>query len=149
MDSLQMLNLALIGGTAVLLLGALALAGYLWQGWRSGDAAGVERQVRWVGWGGWALASLSILSLPVSAWWLAHLQPWPLSARWLLGGALLYIPAFCAWLLLAGRLQRLRLAVQGGFGEAVTAPLRATQVLAALTLLLFALLWLLVILKPL
>ncbi|MCY1290597.1 hypothetical protein D9M68_481130 [compost metagenome] len=145
MDTVQTLNLALIGGTALLLVAALALAWYAWRALRSGGEQ-AARQLGHVGWGGWALALLSILSLPVSAWWLAHLQPWPLGALWLLGGALLYIPAFCAWLLLAGRLQRLRGAVQGG-GE-VAAPLRATQVMAGLTLLLFGVLLVLVIAKP-
>lgn len=148
MDTLQTLDLALIGGTAVLLLAALALAWHLWRGWRSGDRGRAERHLRQVGWGGWALVLLSVLSLPVCSWWLSHLQPWPLSALWLLLGSLLYIPAFIAWLLLSGRLQRLRLALQGDSGETSVAPLRAVQVLAALTWLLFAVLWLLVTLKP-
>ncbi|CAD5106083.1 DUF2269 family protein [Zestomonas carbonaria] len=145
MDTVQTLDLALIGGTALLLLVALGLAWYAWRALRS-DGEQAARQLRLVGWGGWALVLLSILSLPVSAWWLAHLQPWPLSALWLLGGTLLYIPAFFAWLLLAGRLQRLQAAVRDN-GE-LAAPQRATLVMAALTFVLFAVLLVLVIAKP-
>nr|MBO2509170.1 DUF2269 domain-containing protein [Gammaproteobacteria bacterium] len=146
MDSVQTLNLALIGGTALLLVAALGLA---WLAWRAVKLGGEQaaKRLRQIGWGGWALALLSILSLPVSAWWLAHLQPWPLDALWLLGSALLYIPAFIGWLLLAGSLQRLAVALQTG-GEQAAVP-RALTLVAVLTLGLFAVLLLLVSVKPL
>ncbi|WP_109543712.1 DUF2269 family protein, partial [Pseudomonas aeruginosa] len=113
------IQIKILHGVATVLLfgGLLGLAFYAWRSWRTGDAARVARGFKRVRLIGWPLLGLSLLALPVSGWWLAHLAGWPLGQSWLLFGACLYLLGCIFWLVLAGRLAR----VQHQAGAAETA----------------------------
>ncbi|MGC3581757.1 DUF2269 family protein, partial [Pseudomonas aeruginosa] len=57
---------------------------------------------------GWPQQGLSLLALPVSAWWLEHLAGWPMGQSWLLFGACLYLLGSIFRLVHAGRLARVQ-----------------------------------------
>ncbi|PTC39365.1 DUF2269 family protein [Pseudomonas paraeruginosa] len=114
------LQIKILHGVATVLLfgGLLGLAFYAWRSWRSADAARIARGFRRIRLIGWPLLGLSLLALPVSGWWLAHLAGWPLGAEagcWSRASSILLAPSSAAPL--AGRLAR----VQHQAGAAETA----------------------------
>jgi uncharacterized membrane protein len=112
----------ILHGLATLLFFA-GLAGLAWYGWRnfrSGEAAQIGPSLRRILLFGAPLLILAAVSLPVSGWWMVNLAGLPLGQTWLLGGAILYLFGCIAWLLLFGRVARLReqAGVEGGSGSA-------------------------------
>lgn len=116
------LLLRILHGLATLLFfgGLAGLGWYGWRNFRAGDAALVGLSLRRILLFGVPLLILSAVALPVSGWWMVDMAGLPLGQTWLLGGAILYLFGCIAWLLLFGRLSRLREQAQaeGGPGSA-------------------------------
>ena len=152
MDNYQLLKI--VHGASTLVFFA-ALGGCAWYGWRAWRAGGSEQfgaSLRRILLLGVPLLILSALALPVSGWWLVDLVGWPLGQTWLLGSAVLYLLGCIAWLLLFGRLSRLRgqaLAEGGAGSEPARRSLKFGAAYAAAGLLLFGAILALMVAKPL
>jgi uncharacterized membrane protein len=116
MPSLTLLNTLHWLATAVLLGSAAAVAYRWWRGWRAGDAAALGQTLCGPWRLAWLLMGVSLLSFPVSGWWLVHASGWSLGQAWLLGASVLYTLGVLCWLWLLARVNRLRQA-----GQAVSA----------------------------
>ncbi|UVJ43830.1 DUF2269 domain-containing protein [Pseudomonas sp. LS1212] len=127
METFTALKLVHHVGTLLLFGSALAVAIWTWRVRRSGDTAVYARNLQRPWLFVWLLMGLGLLSLPISGWWLVHMAGWSLGQTWLLGAALLYLLGCVIWLLLLGRLNRLRVAA----GEGGTTP-RTALILAVL-----------------
>jgi uncharacterized membrane protein len=141
------------GLATLLFFGGLAgLAWYGWRAFRSGDAARIGAQLRHILLFGVPLLILVAVSLPVSGWWMVDLAGLPLGQAWLLGGAILYLFGCIAWLLLFGRLARLReqaLDASGPMSPPVQRSLRFGAAYGLFGLLLFGAVVALMVTKPL
>ncbi|PZW85185.1 putative membrane protein [Pseudomonas sp. 2848] len=108
MEHLTTLKTLHILATALLLLGALGLAGWTWHARRKGDAEAYGKLLRRPLVFVWLLMGLCLLSMPFTGWWLVHLVGWPLGQTWVLVSSVIYtLGAFAVWWLVA-RLNRLR-----------------------------------------
>lgn len=148
------LLLRILHGLATLLFfgGLAGLAWYGWRNFRSGDADLLGSSLRRILLIGVPLLILVGASLPVSGWWMVDLAGLPLGQTWLLGGAILYLFGCIAWLLLFGRLARLReqaLAEGGPAAAPVRRSLKFGAVYGACGLLLFLAVLALMLAKPL
>ncbi|NBA97891.1 DUF2269 family protein [Pseudomonas sp. R5(2019)] len=104
METLTALKLA-HGLATLVVFGCIAALGYrAWRVRAQGYTTLVQRPWLFI----WLLMGLGLFSLPFSGWWLVHTVGWPLGQTWLLGGALLYMLGCICWLLLPGRLGRVR-----------------------------------------
>jgi uncharacterized membrane protein len=101
-------------GTLLLFGSALGVAVWTWRARRTGDAGVYARNLQRPWLFVWLLMGIGLLSLPISGWWLVHMAGRSLGQTWLLGGALLYLLGCVIWLLLVGRLNRLRVAPEVG-----------------------------------
>ncbi|MCY1211790.1 hypothetical protein D9M68_336070 [compost metagenome] len=141
------------GLATLLFFGGLAgLSWYGWRNFRSGDAARIASSLRRILLIGVPLLILVAVSLPVSGWWMVNLAGLPLGQTWLLGGATLYLFGCIAWLLLFGRVARLReqaLAEGGPVSAAVQRSLRFGAAYGVVGLLLFLAVLALMLAKPL
>lgn len=99
-------------GVAVALLigGALAVVYRWWRGWRTGDKAGLGETLRRPWLFAWLAMALSLVIFPISGWWMVHDTGWSLGQTWLLSGSVLYTVGILCWLLLLGRVNRMRVA---------------------------------------
>lgn len=144
----------ILHGVATLLFFG-GLAGLVWYGWRSfrsGDAALIGSSLRRILLIGVPLLILAAVSLPVSGWWMVDLAGLPLGQSWLLGGAILYLFGCIAWLLLFGRVARLReqaLAEGGPSSTPVRRSLKFGAAYGLIGLLLFLSVLALMLAKPL
>ncbi|WP_028629539.1 MULTISPECIES: DUF2269 family protein [Pseudomonas] len=141
------------GLATLLFFGGLAgLAWYGWRSFRSGDSALIGLSLRRILLIGVPLLILAAVSLPVSGWWMVNLAGLPLGQAWLLGGAILYLFGCIAWLLLFGRVARLReqaLAEGGAASAAVQRSLKFGAAYGLIGLLLFLSVLALMLAKPL
>ena len=141
------------GLATLLFFGGLAgLAWYGWRSFRSGDSALIGLSLRRILLIGVPLLILAAVSLPVSGWWMVNLAGLPLGQAWLLGGAILYLFGCIAWLLLFGRVARLReqaMAEGGAASAAVQRSLKFGAAYGLIGLLLFLSVLALMLAKPL
>jgi len=110
MQSLMVLKV-LHGLATVLLIGGAAGVIYRWwRGWRAGDkgALGQSLQRPWLL--AWLAMAVSLVIFPISGWWMVHDTGWSLGQTWLLSGSVLYTVGLACWLVLLGRINRLRVA---------------------------------------
>ncbi|WP_339527917.1 DUF2269 family protein [Pseudomonas mucidolens] len=122
METLTTLKVIHVVATVLLLGCGLALAILAWRKRSVGPACTLRRPWVFV----WLLMGISLVSMPVTGWWLVHLIGWPLGQTWILGSSVIYSVAALAWFWLLARLNRLRL---GGGGN-----LNFTLVLAVVSL---------------
>ncbi|MDH4582342.1 DUF2269 family protein [Pseudomonas sp. BN415] len=144
----------ILHGLATLLFfgGLTGLAWYGWRSFRSGDSALIGPSLRRILLIGVPLLILAAVSLPVSGWWMVNLAGLPLGQTWLLGGAILYLFGCIAWLLLFGRVAKLREQAMAEGGAASAAAQRSLKFGAAyglIGLLLFLSVLALMLAKPL
>ncbi|SEM82590.1 Uncharacterized membrane protein [Pseudomonas sp. ok272] len=114
MDTLIALKMAHRVATMLLLVGALALAVWVWRTARGGDASAPARTLQrpWVF--VWLVVGLALLSLPFTGWGMVHRVGWPLGQTWLLASSVLYAVGSLAVFWLLVRLNKLRKAAGGG-----------------------------------
>jgi len=129
MESLAVLKIFHVAATVVL-LGSVAVVIYrAWRSWKGGDrlpfASTLQRP--WVY--AWLVMALSLVSFPVTGWWLVHRVGWPLGQTWILTAAVLYVIGGGVWLLLINRVNRLRFAT--GLNEGVIAAKRRNVLIIA------------------
>lgn len=132
----------------VLLLGSVAAVLYRgWRGWKGGEqlpfASTLQRP--WVL--AWVVMGISLVSFPISGWWLVHTVGWPLGQTWILSAAVLYVVGGIAWLLLLGRVRRLR-ALGGTDQAALAKSSRNVLIIAGVALVLLLVILGLMIAKP-
>ena len=110
MQSLMVLK-ALHGLATVLLIGGAAAVIYRWwRGGQTGDKAALGHTLQRPWLFAWLAMGLSLLVFPVSGWWMVHGTGWSLGQTWLLSGSVLYTVGILCWLLLLGRVNRMRIA---------------------------------------
>ncbi|WP_449430686.1 DUF2269 family protein [Pseudomonas putida] len=108
MEQLSTLKALHLIATALLLLGALALAAWTVRARRHEGTGAYGKLLRRPLLFVWLVMGLCLLSMPFTGWWLVHLVGWPLGQTWLLASSVLYsCGAFALWWLLV-RLNRLR-----------------------------------------
>lgn len=129
MESLTVLKIVHTAATAVLLGSVAAVIYRAWRSWKGGDRLPFASTLQkpWVY--AWVVMALSLVSFPVTGWWLVHKVGWPLGQTWILSAAVLYVLGGGIWLLLISRVNRLRLAV--GASEAVIAVKRRNVLIIA------------------
>ena len=126
MDTLTVLQLVHVLATVLLVASVAVVIFKAWRSWRAGDPLPFANTLQRPWLYAWVVMGLSLLSFPVTGWWLVHRVGWPLGQTWLLSAAVLYVLGGIVWLLLLGRVNRLRLA--GSDDEAAAARQR-TRVL--------------------
>lgn len=152
MDNYLLLKIIHGASTLAFFAGLGGFAWYGWRAWRGGSAEQVSSSLRRILLLGVPLLILSAVALPVSGWWLVDLVGWPLGQMWLLGSAVLYLFGCIAWLLLFGRLSRLReqaLAEGGPASAQARRSLKFGAAYATVGLVLFGAVLALMIAKPL
>lgn len=82
----------------------VGLAVCLFRSRKTGQAAAVANCLRRLRLFVWPLLTACLILLPVSGWWLVHLNQWPLQQTWLLAGSSLFLFGCMCWLLMWGRL---------------------------------------------
>ena len=108
MEHFAALKILHVVATALLLLSALVLAGWLIKGRRAGDMTIQNRIVQRPWLFVWILMAVCLVVLPVTGWYLVHGAGWPLGQTWLLAASVLYIFGALSWTWLVVRLNRLR-----------------------------------------
>ena len=129
MESLAVLKIFHVAATVVLLGSVAAVVYRAWRSWTGGDrlpfASTLQRP--WVY--AWLVMALSLISFPVTGWWLVHRVGWPLGQTWILSAAVLYVIGAGVWLLLINRVNRLRFAT--GLNDGVMAAKRRNVLIIA------------------
>ena len=129
MESLTVLKILHTVATVVLLGSVVAVIYRAWCSWQGGDrlpfASTLQRPWAYA----WVVMALSLISFPVTGWWLVHKVGWPLGQTWILSAAVLYVIGGGVWLLLLSRVNRLRLAQD--MDEAVIAVKRRNVLIIA------------------
>lgn len=139
-----------IGFFAAMLFFVAAAGAVSWQAWRADNgsiALGRSMQRPWLL--AWWIMALSLASLPVTGWWLAHLGAWPLGQLWMLLAELAYLLAWGFWLLTLHRVRRLpRIKPAPDEAPQPTGQHQRTYLYGGLSMLCFALIVALLAFKP-
>jgi len=144
METLTLLRL-LHGVATVALLGSvIAVIWRAWRSWRGGDPLPFASTLQRPWLFAWVLMGISLLSFPVSGWWLVHTVGWPLGQTWILSAAVLYMLGAIAWLLLVGKVNGLRAAQ----GAVLAKKSRNVLIIAAVALVLLLVIIGLMVTKP-
>lgn len=149
MESYSALKWAFFAAMLLFVVGAAAVA--LRSVRAGGDSAVLGRSLQrpWVL--AWVVMALSLASLPFSGWWLAHLGAWPLGQLWMLAAEVLYVLVWAFWLLALRRVNRLRRAqVYSAAADKkdVAAQRRRAVIYSSVSALCFAVIVVLVAVKP-
>ena len=108
METLTALKIAHVLATALLLVGALGLAVWVWRTRRHGDATAPARLLQRPRVFVWLVMVLALASLPFTGWWMVHQIGWPLGQTWLLASSILYTLATLTGFWLLVRLNKRR-----------------------------------------
>jgi uncharacterized membrane protein len=108
METLTALKIAHVLATALLLVGAVGLAIWVWRTRRHGDDTAPARLLQRPRVFVWLVMVLALASLPFTGWWMVHQVGWPLGQTWLLASSVLYTLAALAGFWLLVRLNKRR-----------------------------------------
>ena len=129
MESLAVLKIFHVAATVVLLGSVAAVVYRAWRSWKSGDRLLFASTLQWPWVYAWLVMALSLISFPVTGWWLVHRIGWPLGQTWILTAAVLYVIGGGVWLLLINRVNHLRFTT--GLSEGVIAAKRRNVLIIA------------------
>ncbi|NUT86020.1 DUF2269 domain-containing protein [Pseudomonas corrugata] len=116
METLTALKIAHVLATALLLVGAVGLAIWVWRTRRNGDVTAPARILQRPRVFVWLVMGLSLASLPFTGWWMVHQVGWPLGQTWLLASSILYTLAALTGFWLLVRLNKRRKLPTAGNG---------------------------------